>query len=126
MWVFVSGTVGGFYYSVGQRWQHTNSIVCGVLNRCMYSGLVGGLSFVARCSDVGVRWWADVYRACVCTFGGLLLYFLLANGFVTIAYLCNTQSCVFVCAFVGILLLLVLPRTTFHSIASAQHSAASA
>ena len=40
-----------------------------VLVRCFYSGLVGnrcrGMAVCGSCGVVGLRWWADVYCACV-------------------------------------------------------------
>ena len=60
-----------------------------MLVRCLYSGLVGGLLFVAR---VALLACVGGLAVVVFTFGGSLLYFLLAYAFLTIASLCNVQK----------------------------------
>ena len=52
----------------------------------MYSGVTGGLLFVARLALLAWR------LSHVCAFGGFLLYFLLAYAFLTITSLCNTKK----------------------------------
>ena len=58
-----------------------------MLVRCLYSGLVGGLLFVAR---VALLACVGGLTFVVCAFDGFLLYFLLAYAFLTNASLCNT------------------------------------
>ena len=52
---------------------------------CFYSGLVGGLPFVALLACIGGLAFV------VCAFGGFLLWSLPAYAFLTIASLCNKQ-----------------------------------
>ena len=54
----------------------------------MYTGLVGGLPFVAR---VAMLCCLDGLAFVVCAFGGFLLYFLLAYAFLTIVSFCNNH-----------------------------------
>ena len=59
-----------------------------MLARCLYSGLVGGLPFVAR---VALLACIGGLAFVVCAYGGFLLWLLPAYLFLTIASLCNTQ-----------------------------------
>ena len=59
-----------------------------MLVRCFYSGLVGGLPFVAR---VALLACIGGLAFVVCAYGGFLLWLLPAYLFLTIASLCNTQ-----------------------------------
>ena len=70
------------------RW-HRVRCESGVLVRCFYSGLVGGLPFVAR---VALLAYIGGLAFVVCAFGGFLLWLLPAYAFLTIASLCNTES----------------------------------
>ena len=56
--------------------------------RCLYSGLVGGLPFVAR---VALLACVGGLAFVVCAFGGFLLWLSPAYAFLTIASLCNKR-----------------------------------
>ena len=58
--------------------------------RCLYSGLVGGLPFVAR---VALLTCVRALKFVVCAFDGFVLSFLLAYAFQTISSFCNRQPC---------------------------------
>ena len=60
-----------------------------MLVRCFYSGLVGGLPFVAR---VALLACIGVLEFVVCAFGGFLLWLLPAYDFLTIASLRNNNE----------------------------------
>ena len=62
---------------------------CDVLVRCLYSGRVGGLPFMAH---VALLACIGELAFVVCAFGGFLLWLLPAYVFLTIASLCNTQT----------------------------------
>ena len=59
-----------------------------MLVRYLYSGLVGGLPFMAR---VALLACVGGLAFVVCAFGSFLPYFLLAYAFLTIASLCNSR-----------------------------------
>ena len=59
-----------------------------MLVTCFYSGLVGGLPFVAR---VALLACIGGLAFVVCAFGAFLLWLLPAYAFLTIASLCNIQ-----------------------------------
>ena len=60
-----------------------------MLVRCFYSGLVGGLPFVAR---VALLAYIGGLTFAVCALGGFLLWLLPAYVFLTNASLCNALS----------------------------------
>ena len=75
-----------------------------MLVRCFYSGLVGGLPFVAR---VALLDCIGGLAFVVCAFGSFLLWFLIAYACPATASLCNFLS--------TLLLLLVASKPPFNS-----------